>query len=630
VQSWPPLDCRAARAARNDEPPQPGAAGRLNTCVAGVSAILERPAALNIVQARVWRGLPQLGLAIVAVLAVSALIPSQGYTLNILMQAATNAVAVTGLVVVLGYCGQISLAQAAFFGLGAYGVALGTTDYGLHFFAALPLGIAAALLFGVLLGLASLRLGGHYLAMVTISFQQILTLVLTNWIGLTHGPDGVRGIGRPHVPGLRLENGDQYLTLCLAVLVCITWFVWRLKTSRLGRAMQSVRDNEIAASTCGIDVFRTKVLAFAISAVLGGLGGGLYAGARAYISPDEFGFGESIVMLTMALLGGVGSPFGALLGTGLLVILPEWLRFLRNVYLAVYGAAVILIMVFLPDGLWGFTARLRRAAPAIPGRVTPLPLLGQRGTVTDEVVLRIDGLAKHFGGLKALDGVDLAVRRGSTHALIGPNGSGKSTFINVVTGLYRPTAGRITLAGRDVTGTAPHERTRAGLARTFQNIRVFRGMTVLENVMVGAERPGNDIAERPAEVVERALAALDFVGLRGDAGRMVGTLSYGMQRYVEIARALAGNPQVLLLDEPAAGLNLTEKGELGALLRRLGGHGLTILIVDHDMNLVEQVADHITVLNFGRRIATGTPRQVLSHPDVIAAYLGEPREDAAA
>jgi len=595
-----------------------------------MSAILERPAALNIVQARVWRGLPQLGLAIVAVLAVSALIPSQGYTLNILMQAATNAVAVTGLVVVLGYCGQISLAQAAFFGLGAYGVALGTTDYGLHFFAALPLGIAAALLFGVLLGLASLRLGGHYLAMVTISFQQILTLVLTNWIGLTHGPDGVRGIGRPHVPGLRLENGDQYLTLCLAVLVCITWFVWRLKTSRLGRAMQSVRDNEIAASTCGIDVFRTKVLAFAISAVLGGLGGGLYAGARAYISPDEFGFGESIVMLTMALLGGVGSPFGALLGTGLLVILPEWLRFLRNVYLAVYGAAVILIMVFLPDGLWGFTARLRRAAPAIPGRVTPLPLLAQRGTVTDEEVLRIEGLAKHFGGLKALDGVDLAVRRGSTHALIGPNGSGKSTFINVVTGLYRPTAGRITLAGRDVTGTAPHERTRAGLARTFQNIRVFRGMTVLENVMVGAERPGNDIAERPAEVVERALAALDFVGLRGDAGRMVGTLSYGMQRYVEIARALAGNPQVLLLDEPAAGLNLTEKGELGALLRRLGGHGLTILIVDHDMNLVEQVADHITVLNFGRRIATGTPRQVLSHPDVIAAYLGEPREDAAA
>ena len=315
-----------------------------------MSATALPAAASRIQHARAWRGLPALGAAVLGVLALSAALPSQGYILNILMQAATQAVAVTGLVVVLGYCGQISLAQAAFFGLGAYGVALGTVDAGLHFFVALAIGVAVALLFGVLLGLASLRLGGHYLAMVTISFQQILTLVLTNWIGLTHGPDGVKGIARPNVPGLGLESGDRYLTFCLLALVAVTWAVWRLKTTRLGRAMQSVRDNEIAASTCGIDVLRTKVLAFAISAVLGGLGGGLYAGARAYVSPDEFSFGESIVMLTMALLGGVGSPFGALLGTGLLVILPEWLRFLRNIYLAVYGAAVILIMVFLPDG----------------------------------------------------------------------------------------------------------------------------------------------------------------------------------------------------------------------------------------------------------------------------------------
>ncbi len=588
-------------------------------------------AAPTVLQARSWRGLPALAATIIGVLAVSTVVPQSGYTLNIFMQAATYAVAVAGLVVVLGYCGQISLAQAAFFGLGAYGVALGTVDYGLPFFVSLIAGIVVATVFGVLLGFASLRLGGHYLAMVTISFQQILTLVLNNWIGLTHGPDGVRGVPRPSVPGLRLDQGNQFLALCLVTLVCVTWYIWRLKTTRLGRAMQAVRDNEIAASTCGIDVLRTKVLAFGISALLGGLGGGLFAGAFAYISPDQFAFAESIVLLTMALLGGVQSPFGALLGTGLLVILPEWLRFLRQVYLAVYGAAVILIMVFLPDGLWGFVAnRLRRDGPPVTGDVTPLPLLSARGVATQAEALRIDGLAKHFGGLKALDGVDMVVRQGTVHALIGPNGSGKSTFINVATGLYRPTAGRITLAGQDVTATAPHERTRAGLARTFQNIRVFRGMTVLENVMVGAERPGNDIAEQPAEVVARALAALDFVGLRADANRLVGALSYGHQRYVEIARALAGSPAVVLLDEPAAGLNLTEKQELGALLRRLKGHGLTILIVDHDMNLVEQVADHITVLNFGRRIADGAPRDVLSHPDVIAAYLGEPRQDAAA
>ena len=586
---------------------------------------------IDVPQARVWRGLPALAVAIVVAILGASLAPTAGYTLNIVMQAATYAIGVAGLVVVLGYCGQISLAQAAFFGLGAYGVALGTVDFHLPFFVALLAGTAIATVFGILLGFASLRLGGHYLAMVTISFQQILTLVLTNWIGLTHGPDGVSHVPRPVVPGLELERGDRYLALCLVALVCVTWFIWRLKTGRLGRQMQAVRDNEIAASTCGIDVLRTKVFAFAISAALGGIGGGLFAGAFAYISPDQFTFGESIVLLTMALLGGVQSPFGALLGTTLLVLLPEWLRFLRQVYLAVYGAAVILIMVFLPNGLWGFIeSKLRRTGPPILGDVPPLPLLAETGIASTETALLIEGLAKHFGGLKALDGVDMAVRRGSVHALIGPNGSGKTTFINVVTGLYRPTAGRITLAGRDVTGTAPHERTRMGLARTFQNIRVFRGMTVLENVMVGAERPGNDIAEQPAQVVGRALAALDFVGLRADANRLVGTLSYGHQRYVEIARALAGSPHVLLLDEPAAGLNMTEKHELGLLLRRLKGHGLTILIVDHDMNLVEQVADHITVLNFGKRIADGGPRDVLSHPDVIAAYLGEPRQDAAA
>ena len=572
-----------------------------------------------IAQARPWRGvLPAIAAAIVLV-AAAQMAPGSGYSLNIMMQAVTYAIAVAGLVVVLGYCGQISLAQAAFFGLGAYGTALGVADYHLPFLAAFLIGVGLAGVFGLILGFASLRLGGHYLAMVTISFQQILTLVLTNWISLTHGPDGVSGIARP----AGLTSGDNYLGLCLVALVAVTLYAWRLKTSSLGRAMQAVRDNEIAASTCGIDILRTKVLAFGISAVLGGLGGGLFAGAFAYISPDQFSFAESIVLLTMALLGGVQSPFGALLGTGLLVMLPEWLRFLQRVYLAVYGGAVILIMVFMPDGLWGLTTRFARRERSIEGNVAPLPLLSQTAGASEEVVLRVQGLAKHFGGLKALDGVDMAVRRGTVHALIGPNGSGKSTFINVLTGLYRPTAGQIAFAGTDITGQAPHQRTRAGLSRTFQNIRVFRGMTVLENVMVGAERHGNDVANQPGAVVERALAALDFVGRRADALRPVGQLSYGHQRHVEIARALAGSPLTLLLDEPAAGLNMTEKAELGALLRRLKGHGLTILIVDHDMQLVESVADHITVLNFGRRIADGLPQAVLQEPDVIAAYLGE-------
>jgi branched-chain amino acid transport system permease protein len=577
-----------------------------------------------IAQARPWRGvLPAIGAAIVLV-AAAQLAPGSGYTLNLLMQAVTYAIAVAGLVVVLGYCGQISLAQAGFFGIGAYATAIGVVDYHVPFIAAWAGGVVVAGLFGLVLGFASLRLGGHYLAMVTISFQQILTLVLTNWISLTHGPDGISGIARP----AGLTSGTGFLSLCVLALVVVTLYAWRLKTSRLGRAMQAVRDNEIAASTCGIDILRTKVLAFGISAVLGGLGGGLFAGAFAYISPDQFSFAESIVLLTMALLGGVQSPFGALVGTALLVMLPEWLRFLQRVYLAVYGGAVILIMVFLPDGLWGLAARFVRRERSIEGAVAPLPLLAEHGAASAETVLRIEGLAKHFGGLKALDGVDIAVRRGTVHALIGPNGSGKSTFINVLTGLYRPTAGRIHFGGTDITGLPPHQRTRRGLSRTFQNIRVFRGMTVLENVMIGAERPGNDVAGEPGPVVERALAALEFVGRRADALRPIGQLSYGHQRHVEIARALAGSPLVLLLDEPAAGLNMTEKAELGGLLRRLKRHGLTILIVDHDMHLVESVADHITVLNFGRRIADGSPQSVLREPDVIAAYLGAPPETA--
>ncbi len=573
---------------------------------------------------------------IIAALAVSVgisfVVPAQGYYLNIMMQAVTYAIAVAGVVVVLGYCGQLALCQAAFFGIGAYCVALGTADYGMPFFAALALGVAVAALGGIVLGLASLRLGGHYLAMVTIGFQEIVTLVLTNWTDFTHGPDGVSGITRPQPFGINLTGGAAYFSLCIFVLALSMFAVSELKASRLGRAMQAVRDNELAASTCGVNGFLTKIIAFGISAALGGLGGGMFAGAFSYISPDQFTFDESIVMLTMALLGGIDSPYGALLGTVLLVILPEWLRFLRQVYLAVYGAAVIAIMIFLPHGLWGLLRKRLFTRPAAEhGAALPLPMLAQQGAAASGTVLEVRGLAKHFGGLKALDGVDFDVRRGSVHALIGPNGSGKTTFLNVVSGLYKATAGKVMLRGRDVTAQPPYTRNRMGLARTYQNIRVFRGLTVLENVMIGAERPGAETGAGVNEDAhERALAALDFVGLRESAALPVGTLSYGHQRYVEIARALAGCPDILLLDEPAAGLNLTEKGEMAALLQRMKGHGLTIVIIDHDMKLIEQVADHITVLNFGRRIATGTPVEVLSHPDVIAAYLGKPHYDEAA
>jgi branched-chain amino acid transport system permease protein len=557
----------------------------------------------------------------VALVALAATVKTDGYVANILMQAATYAIAVFGLSIVLGLCGQINLAQAAFFALGAYSVALGTVDCHLPFWLCLLGGMALALAAGAGLGLSTLRLGGHYLAMVTISFQQILTVVLINAIGVTHGPDGVSSIGRP----AGFVSGQAYLALAVAALAISGYLVWRLADTRLGRTMRAVRDNELAASAAGIDVFRTKVIAFALGSLLGGLGGGLFAGGFSYISPDQFAFSDSIVLLTMALLGGVSSPIGSAIGTGLLILIPEWLRFLKSVpglYLAIYGVAVILIVVFMPEGIWGFVGRLFRTPRRVPSKAAE-PLTLRPADSGSPAPLEVRGLAKNFGGLKAVDGVSFRVRRGGVHALIGPNGSGKTTTLNVVTGLYRATAGEILVDGVDVTALPAHKRTIAGLARTFQNIRLFRSMTALENVVIGAERDGNALVEGGHDTLRRrARAALDFVGLGGRANETIPSFSYGHQRLIEIARALAANPTVLLLDEPAAGLNSSEKKALHGLLDSIAARGLTILIIDHDMTLIAGVARHLTVLNFGRRIADGETAEVLRQPDVIAAYLG--------
>ncbi len=561
-----------------------------------------------------------IALALAAI-ALAASVKTDGYVANILMQAATYAVAVCGLSVVLGLCGQINLAQAAFFAIGAYSVGLGTADYGLSYWLCLAVGMLFAAIAGGLLGSSTLRLGGHYLAMVTISFQQILTVFLINEIAVTHGPDGVRNIKRPEL----FLSAQAYLAFAVAMLAITGYFVWRLADTKLGRAMRAVRDNEIAASAAGIDIYKTKVTAFAICAMLGGLGGGLFAGGFSYVSPDQFAFSESIVFLTMALLGGVASPIGSAIGTGLLILIPEWLRFLKSIpglYLAIYGLAVILIVVFMPDGIWGFVTRLFRRARVAASTSAP-PLVLKPADSGKGAALEVSGLAKHFGGLKAVDAIDFAVARGKVHALIGPNGSGKTTTLNVVSGLYKPTAGRIALDGVDITKLPTHKRTQAGLGRTFQNIRLFRTMSALENVVIGAERPGNTlVAQDHATLVARAQSALDFVGLGPRATELVTSFSYGHQRLIEIARALAANPTVLLLDEPAAGLNPSEKKSLHDLLEKIAAQGLTILIIDHDMTLVSGVAEHITVLNFGRRIADGETLGVLRNPDVVAAYLG--------
>jgi branched-chain amino acid transport system permease protein len=577
------------------------------------------------------------GLIVLAILAIAfPLVPYvlhvSDYVLNIFMNSVSYTMAVLGMVVVLGYAGQINLAQAAFFGIGAYAVGLGTVAWGLHFWISFMLGLAAAAIAGLVLGLTTLRLGGHYLAMITISFQQIFDLVLTNWIAVTKGPDGIPGIEPPSLFGLHLTDKRAYLLFSAGVLYLLIWFVWWVPKTRLGRAMRAVRDNELAAETIGVHTLRTKVIAFTISAVLGGIGGSFYAAGFSYISPDNFSFLRSIEFLTAVLLGGAQSPFGAALGTVLIVLLPEWLRFLKSLYLAVYGLGVILIMVFLAEGIWGLLRntfqRIHKPIPPVIGAAPPLNF--DIKAPGDRPVLKLENLQKHFGGLRAVDGLDIEVAPGTVHALIGPNGSGKTTSLNVVNGIYRPTAGRIFLDGIEVTQMKPHERAGLGMGRTFQNIRLFPTMSALENVMVGGQRDNNPMEAGREALVTRALSALDFVGILDRAHMIVRNLPYGYQRLVEIARALAAHPKLLLLDEPGAGLNQTEKQELVGLLKRLRGHGLTLFLIDHDMGLVEKVSDRITVLNFGKKIAEGTPQEVLRHPDVIAAYLGEGPTNATA
>ena len=627
-----------------------------------MSEALAKPAALARGENKIG-GLIVLALIVLALPLLPFFVPISDYVLNIFMNSITYAMAVLGMVVVLGYAGQINLAQAAFFGIGAYAIGLGTLSYSMSFWTSLLMGMAAAGIAGLVLGLTTLRLGGHYLAMITISFQQIFDLVMVNWIEVTHGPDGIAGITPPALFGLPLTDKRSYLLFCAFMLFFLIWFVWWLPSTRLGRAMRAVRDNELAAETIGVHTLRTKVIAFTISAVLGGIGGALYAAGFTYISPDNFNFLRSIEFLTAALLGGAQSPFGAALGTVLIVLLPEWLRFLRSLYLAVYGLGVILIMVFMPEGIWGLLRNAWRRmrtppvahASGVPSLDLDIPVESTRP------ILKVKNLQKHFGGLKAVDNIDVEVAPGTVHALIGPNGSGKTTSLNVISGIYRPTAGSILFDGVEVTETRgvlfkivsalaslvpalfapivryvlnrplkPHKRAGLGMGRTFQNIRLFPTMTALENVIVGAQRDNNPIKPGREALVLRALSALEFVGILDRAHIVVRNLPYGHQRMVEIARALAGHPKLLLLDEPGAGLNQTEKQELVALLKRLRGHGLTVLLIDHDMGLVEKISDKITVLNFGKKIAEGTPQDVLRHPDVIAAYLGEGPSNATA
>ena len=435
---------------------------------------------------------------------------TSNYWLNLINLSISFSIACLGLNIVLGYAGQLSLAQAAFWGVGAYTSAILTTQLGVPVWVGMFAAFFVAALFGVLLGIPTLKLSGHYLAMATIGFGIILQLILVNEIWLTNGSDGITKIPSPWIGSLELKDPGDFFYVAAVSLILFTWGAIHLKNSRVGRALMAIRENEMAAETTGVDTTYYKIMAFALSAGYAGFGGWLFAHSCShYISPDTFSFDQSVMLLVMAVLGGNGSAIGAIVGAMLLTLLPEVLRFLKDSYMMFYAAGIVLIMIFMPSGIAGLVSnmpislRLRKwwnadstAAQQVAASASTREISGAKpkagGIIADctgsrEVLLRVKGLAKHFGGLKAVDGVDMEVRRGEIQALIGPNGSGKTTILNMLSGLYIPTGGEISLEGTAIAGRKPHVITSLGVARTFQNIRLFGELTVLDNVLIGQQ-----------------------------------------------------------------------------------------------------------------------------------------------
>jgi len=545
--------------------------------------------------------------------------------------AAIYAIAAIGLSLLLGNVKQISIGQAGFFGIGAYAVAYLTSTLNWPFWPAAIIGVLAATLVGFGVGFVALRFRGHYLAMATLSFGLIV-------VGLLHeskllgGASGISSIPYASIGSLSLSGYTAY------------WFVWavallaalltlNLLRGRTGRAFETIRNDELAAEVVGVATRRYKILAFAYAGALAGLSGAIYAAFLGLIVPDAVGAALSIDFLLMVVLGGQGGVSGALIGAALIGFLDISGHAYENWREVAYGALVIIVVIAAPGGVIGLFRRTKREARAALS-VTTLPVAAAPVRPPNgDAPLVVRDVTKRFGGLTAVDAVNFTLERGSLTSLIGPNGAGKTTLFNAICGVGKLSAGNVSIAGHDVTGWQPHRIAALGVGRTFQNARLFDEMTVLENVVAGLIRSertsfGADLLALPAsrrsqrETTDRARATLARLGLESIAGMDARDLPFGERRRVELARAIAADPWMLLVDEPAAGLNARERATLAEDLLALRERGMTLLLIEHDMKLVMSISDRVMVLKFGVQIADGDAASVRNDPAVISAYLG--------